>query len=209
MYQNDRVKRALSGATRFGISKYASYFNDGKPFEKTARYGKIKALTIGTPIIYGYSKYQRARIDNGEDVSSANRFMAEYPEAVAGLNVMFGPQVYKGVKDKVKSALKSDAANKVKNAAGKFSKHACVAEDILYLDENGYTDTVDRVLEKMASSRDDIESYLAQRVIDNVISLESDISKRADSILTDKEVTASQDDFIDTMAIAKILTEKL
>lgn len=209
MYQGDRVKRALSGATRFGVSKYASYFNTEAPFEKTAKYGKIKALTVGTPVIYGYSKYQRARIDNGEDVSSANRFMAEYPEAVAGLNVMFGPQIYRGIKKKVKSALKSDAADKVKNAAGKFSKHACVAEDLLYLDENGYTDTVDRVLEKMATSRDDIESYLAQRVMDKTASLESAISERADDMLSNKEVTASQDGFVDTMAIAKILAEKL
>lgn len=208
MYQKERADRMVNGTTTLGINKFASSFDADISFEKVAKYGKMKALTIGTPLIYAYSKYQRARIDNGEDISSPNRFIAEYPEAVAGLNVAFAPTIYKDIKKKVKNIGKSDTVQEAMKKL-KFKKHANVAEELLYLDHNGCTDAVDGVLNKIASSRDDLEEYLAFKVAEQMEDLNSSIEKRAEEMLNSKEVCASSDAFIDTMAIAKILTEKL
>ena len=217
MYQGDRARRLADGITEAGVNKFAAYFSADNSFEKVAKYGTIKALTIGTPIIYGYSKYQRARIDNGEDISSPNRFVAEYPEAVAGLNVLLAPKAFKAVSKNIKKIKKSGVIEKavnsakdtVSNAAEKFKKHAGVAEDLMFLDQNGYNDTVDNVLNKIGATRDDLNTYVAYKVAEQSEVLESAIEKRADEFRNDDNLVSSSDSFIDTMAIAKILTEKL
>lgn len=217
MYQNDRANRLISGATESGINKFASYFNDDTSFEKVAKYGTLKAMTIGTPIIYGYSKYQRARIDNGEDISSPNRFVAEYPEAVSGLNMLLAPKAYKVIRKKIKDIKKSGsverAVNSIKDTASraseKFKKHASVAEELVFLEQNGYNDTVDDVLNRIGATRDDVNDYLAYKVAEQSKVLEESIEKRAYELQNDNNLTASSNSFIDTMAIAKILTEKL
>lgn len=211
MYQNDRAQRLLSGASAFGAMKYASDIDEACGLDKTAKdYSKIRAALVGTPIIYGYSKYQRARIDNGEDVSSLNRFAAQYPEAIAGLNVMFGPAVYKGTKKQVAKAVEKASVSGAKalSKMKSLAKHAELQETLIGLYENGYDREADALLEKTATTREDLMDSIGLRVYEKQRELISEIEKTAAALENDDFEGVSDSDFIQSMAIAKLITEK-
>lgn len=210
MYQNERAQRAMDGTTVTGIRKFASYYNE-TGLEKTAKfhYNRTRALLYGTPVIYAYSKYQRSKVDNGEDINGANRFIAEYPEAVAGMNVLFGPKAVRKAKRLAKDFKKSDVANKIKNVSNKFNKNASFADELIYLDCNGYEDAVNSVLTKIAATTDDLDDYIACQILNNMNSIYQEIDKVASDMENDTFNASENDEFVNTMAIAKILTEKL
>lgn len=94
-YENDRVKRFNDGLLHRGINKFASYFDgcdfnnslDSLCLEKTAGPIKRTSLAIaGIPLTHSYSALQRSRMNNGEDISSLNRYVAENPSNAAFLN---------------------------------------------------------------------------------------------------------------------------
>ena len=211
MYQKDRMQRLLSGKTACGVMKYASDIDEACGFEKTANnYSKIKAALVGTPLIYGYSKYQRARIDNGEDVSSLNRFAAQYPEAIAGLNIMFGPKVYKGTKKQVAKAVAkaSEAGIKAMSKINALVKKAELQDDLIGLYENGYEREADAVLEKNAMTREDFMDSLGIRVYEKQQELVKEIEKTAEAFENENFASVSDSDFVQSMAIAKLIAEK-
>jgi hypothetical protein len=90
-YENERVAHYDSDDFEYGLSKFASCI-EGETMdnilnelivEKTAKvWGKRKAIFIGIPAIFAYSALQRARIRNGNNVSSANRYVAEVLSAL-------------------------------------------------------------------------------------------------------------------------------
>ena len=122
-YQNDRMERLASGETFKGFEKFASLTTDcgadmARSFglEKTAaRYEKwrylpdnetnrgigpspyynfVTASMLGTPIISFLSKYQRAKIANGREVSNFGRMLADSPADVQQFQAIFGPTFY-------------------------------------------------------------------------------------------------------------------
>lgn len=86
-YQNDRVNNFNTNKIEEYMDKIAFMLDDnfGRSLEKTAgkkligRGKVLKASMTGFPVTIGYSGIQRARINNGEEVSSLNRFIAENP----------------------------------------------------------------------------------------------------------------------------------
>lgn len=211
MYQTDRMNRLSDGTTLLGMRKFASNYIGSETFEKTAKYNKYTAAFVGTPIIYGYSKLQRSRINNDKEVSSVNRFVAEYPETVAGLNVLFGPKVYNMTKSQLKKLSKSAIKNKDKivGAVKSFGKKASedVADTVLYLCYNGYEDSVDKIHSKVASLNP------SEILVDRILSKQADLTDNIEKIATDAESGDfsgfSEDGFVQTMAIAKVLTERI
>lgn len=87
-YQNERAERLASGETDKGIEKMACLMNNDIGFEKKA--GKnlvnpIGAISTGIPLMFSYSALQRSRVNNGEEISSLNRYIAENPKNAAFL----------------------------------------------------------------------------------------------------------------------------
>lgn len=204
MYQGDRVRRLLSGVFG-GVSKTAGTSADGL-FEKTARYTRIKAATLGTPIIYGYSKMQRSRMNNDKEVSTLNRFAAEYPEAIAGMNILFGPEIAKHGRKAIKAINKAGGIKEF--AKLKMSKSASAQDDILYLYDNGYDDEANQILNKFAMDKSDLEDLLAIRVCEKSDELMAEAEKVASDMSNGHFNNDFDDDFICNVAIAKLIKEK-
>lgn len=109
-YQNDRVDNFNNGELAYGVKKYAyeiygpsmetianRYCIDKTASKKQPKITFGKSVTVGVPIIYGYSAYQRSRIRNGKRVSDLNRYVAENPGSAALLQIAFTPAVNKGL----------------------------------------------------------------------------------------------------------------
>ena len=119
-YQNDRVERINSGELNDDISKMAFMMDDSCLLEKTA--GKkivspVGAIATGIPLMFSYSALQRSRINNGEQISSLNRFIAENPTNAAFLSSFLtamgakkinkhAPQIANGAKNVIKTLSK-------------------------------------------------------------------------------------------------------
>lgn len=85
-YQNERIERANSGELDEGIKKLAFIMNDTLDLEKTASKKLVNpsgAIVAGIPLMFSYSALQRSRLNNGERISSLNRFIAENPSNAA------------------------------------------------------------------------------------------------------------------------------
>lgn len=97
VYQKDREKRASNGELEDGILKFAGYFGaDDFAFEKKAKLSKVKSIMVGVPLTMSYSALQRSRMNNGEPISSFNRYIAENPTNAAFLYSMAaGPSIKK------------------------------------------------------------------------------------------------------------------
>lgn len=132
-YENDRVERLKNGELNKGIHKFAHYI-DGDFIEKTAK--SATGLAIATiPLTMSYSALQRSRINNGEDISSLNRFTAENPGNTAFLvsaGTKIGAKTYKKQKKKIIKGLR----NITKKADEDFFKSAEL-DDIML--KKGYT----------------------------------------------------------------------
>lgn len=102
-YENDRMERLQNGELQKGFNKFAHYI-DGNIFEKTAK--TAVGLAISTiPLTMSYSALQRSRMNNGEYISSANRFVADNPANAAFL-VAAGTKIGVKKKRKLVKALK-------------------------------------------------------------------------------------------------------
>lgn len=216
LYQNSRVNRMASGETFMGMNKFASYFEDAESFddaiEKTAGYNKFKAAVYGTPLIYGYSKLQRARMKNkaeqGEDnVGAINRVFAEYPEAVAGLNILFGPKVYREIKDASKAVKNSEIVNKLKNI--KFKKTASVFDPVTRMYSEGNDNMAKEVLEKCGFEENDYFCYMAEKLAECETSQKSSIEKTACEVMSEKSSLSKLGNFETCMCVSEIIQKKL
>ena len=77
------------------------------------------------------------------------------------------------------------------------------------MDCNGYEDAVNSVLTKIAATTDDLDDYIACQILNNMNSIYQEIDKVASDMENDTFNASENDEFVNTMAIAKILTEKL
>lgn len=85
-YQNDRLDRLNSGELNDGIKKLAFMMDDNLGLEKTASkklVSPVGTITAGIPLMFSYSALQRSRMNNGERISSLNRFIADNPSNAA------------------------------------------------------------------------------------------------------------------------------
>lgn len=189
LYQNDRTDRFGSPVY---LKKAADFITENFLMEKVAGsgYTKAKAWALGLPVTFGYSAYQRARMKNGENIGSVNRYIAENPASAYLIQAIFGPMVYKGgLKgiQKVKNAGNSaywgaaNATGKVKMSEivyGTMEKTAGVPVDsieaVKQYDQDqekilktaglmikaGYEDAAQTILSKSKLSEEDLDGYL-------------------------------------------------
>lgn len=107
-YQDQRELNIGSEEYFDALQKFASLIEGASidnimndiAFEKVANDKKhrypLKAHLMSIPLIYGYSGYQRARINQGENVSNINRYFAENPDHAVIIQAMIAPKIYKG-----------------------------------------------------------------------------------------------------------------
>jgi hypothetical protein len=139
LYENERVAHFNSPDFEYGLSKFASYIEGYSmnnilnefAVEKTAKVNlnplnttKAKAVYIGIPAMYAYSALQRARVNNGENLSSFNRYIAENPGNAAVLEAALVPVVVKKGKMIPKNMIKG-----VKNFDKKLVEHYASEEE--------------------------------------------------------------------------------
>ena len=153
VYQKDRMERLASGEAELGMQKFASYFSDYKDdkensmfnslvsLEKTAKsnfnylrnggqsadeniYNTATAIAFGYPIINIVSKYQRAKINNGSQVSNFGRFIADYPADAYQFQALFGPAIYAYAKNKAVNTGKGITSTAKGIFGGSYSKYA-------------------------------------------------------------------------------------
>lgn len=119
-YQNERVDRLNSGELNDGIKKMAFLMDDSFSLEKTASkkmVSPVGAIATGIPLMFSYSALQRSRINNGEQISSINRFIAENPANAAFLSSFLtamgakkinkhAPKILNGAKNMAKTLAK-------------------------------------------------------------------------------------------------------
>jgi hypothetical protein len=202
LYQRDRTSRFGSAAL---MKKANDFISEYIPMEKFASgYTIPKALTIGLPITFGYSAYQRARIKNGENISSLNRYVADNPSSAYLIQAMFGPFAFKhgmkaakGMKNTASKAYwgAANATGKVKISEivlGNMEKTASmefepvdsvkqydgdqvnILETAKLMSKAGFDSAVPAVLSKVGLDESDMENYL--HIQKNAIA--SDITRR-------------------------------
>lgn len=133
-YENDRINRLKSGELENGINKFAFYIDDTFGLEKTAKSATGLALST-IPLTFSYSALQRSRLNNGEDISSANRFVAENPNNAA-LLVSIGTKAgAKAVKKKRKQII--NTFRKISKKASEDFFKSAELDDIML--EKGYS----------------------------------------------------------------------
>lgn len=117
-HENERVASYNDESVHRGMAKFANYFDDSHvsngltkvagPIGNTLTSAKV--MFNGIPVIYSYSALQRSRLNNGEDISSFNRFVAENPTNAAFLFSLSTPALiggYKAAKPLAKNMLKT------------------------------------------------------------------------------------------------------
>lgn len=106
-YEDSRINHFNSEDFEYGLNKFASYigestmeniFNEFAVEKTAASKGLRKALFIGVPATFAYSALQRSRINNGENINSFNRYVAENPVNAATLQAVLVPTAIKGGK---------------------------------------------------------------------------------------------------------------
>ena len=240
-YQKDRLERLASGETQRGMVKYATYFGeepskedmflkmastqkiaaprfDYLPPEKLPEslYNTNTAIAFGYPIINVISKFERAKLSNGNRVSNFGRFIADYPADAYQFQSLFGPAAYaiaKNMAVKTGTGLVSSAKGIFQ---GSYSKYAptpdmlkraseeCKKDNIsfqnqkaidmiLNLREQNQDAAADKLMEKYEISEKDLKNYLQNK------------KKCYKMLLNDKvQKTASQ---IDSNEILKLPSE--
>ena len=101
-YQNDRVN--MFGSSQY--DKIATEYAENQMEKVAFKYSRAKALTLGMPLTFGYSNLQRSRIDNGENVSSINKMVAENPANTYLLQAILAPKAFKHLGKGISSAKK-------------------------------------------------------------------------------------------------------
>ena len=144
-YQNDRVNRANSGELENEINKLAFMMDTDSLLEKTAGKKIIKpvgAIITGIPLMFSYSALQRSRMNNGEQISSLNRFIADNPSNAAFiasfLTAMGANKINKYVPKMINGA-KNAAKTLAKTAEEEYNMFKDTSIDSIMKDK-GYTD---------------------------------------------------------------------
>lgn len=148
-YQNDRVNRFNNGELSSGIAKFAHYLDMDLGFEKSASVydisrrkpsllpGHVKASMAGIPLTLSYSALQRSRLNNGEDISSLNRYIAENPGNAAMLQAVITGKGMKSV-GSLKPKIKGKASDFVETVMNDdMFKKASIDEA---MKDSGYDD---------------------------------------------------------------------
>lgn len=127
-HENERVASYNDESVHTGMAKFANYFDDShlsNDLMKVAGIGgaltSAKVMFNGIPVIYSYSALQRSRLNNGDDISSFNRFVAENPTNAAFLFSLSTPALiggYKAAKPMARKAIKT------------IAKFACEEQDL-------------------------------------------------------------------------------
>lgn len=98
-----------------------------KSMEKTAGLfdkkllSKRKIMATGVPLLLSYSALQRSRINNGEDISSLNRYIAENPMNALFLSTILTDMAIKPINNHSGQIIA--AGKKVGKALGKFAEY--------------------------------------------------------------------------------------
>lgn len=128
-YQNNKLDFICNEDYIKNIYKFANTLNYDNSFnaqvretsgiEKNAAYDNFSAWTLGLPAVYGYSAAQRSRIENGDNVSAFNRYIATNPSNAYILQALFGPKAWKKAKSgaNLVSGKVSDTVNLLKKTA--------------------------------------------------------------------------------------------
>jgi hypothetical protein len=130
-YQDARVDLLNSGE----LDKYASVVTgeDVNILKQAAsKWGKAKRTAMLFPLVYGYSKYQKSKMDSGRRVSPFNRYIAEHPTsafAVGAIGVNKGQNLMEAV-----GRLSSKAGGKLKKGLSEGLKKMGSDENILNQD---------------------------------------------------------------------------
>lgn len=219
-YQNDRVNSYINGELEENMSKIA-LFIDNSFLEKTAkrtinRRQAFKASLLGLPLAMGYSGIQRARINNGEDVSSINRFVGENP-STAGMLAIIGTKSATNAINKNSKKIKyfvEDAGDFLKGIHKKSSD--MFSSDFISdeMNRRGYSDTdiqiikYASVLNKAGSEAEgDIllcKNKLSEKDIDVFLKVANDyyrieIEKNASNLLKSVGASVASDALFDNV----------
>lgn len=185
-YENDRVDRFNKGITESQILKFANYLNDDlNPFEKTAGISRTKVLMTGIPLTLSYSALQRSRLNNGEQINSLNRYVAENPTNAAFVYALLtklggkaianhGPQIVGVVKETAKKVpgvikkIASDDYNMFKDASidtemsnkGYGDKELSIIKYACALNGIGSEDMAEELLVNDGLNYNDLQEYL-------------------------------------------------
>lgn len=150
VYQKNRVARIDDDDFAY---KVASYAGSVLPVEEDLLltkqasvlgkgYTSRKAMVYGLPLTYGYSAYQRSRLNNGENISSFNRYVAENPASAYAIQSLLGPLVYRktsGIPSAVGYGLRAAA-----KGAGKMFKKASEKDNLIF-DDKGIEQKISEV----------------------------------------------------------------
>lgn len=237
VYQKDRMERLASGETFAGFEKFASYTTDERPdmgvslglnktagvekwqylpnnktnrgIEPSPYYNFVTASTLGTPIISFLSKYERAKIANGKEVSNIGRMIADSPADVQQFQALFGPSFYNFVRSSAiktgtgitssisglwngsyskygptPAMLKTASVHAERLNLGKDKQNAIMAA--LSLRKQKRDDLASEILKKYKISEKDLKMYLQSKKKCYTISLNDKIQKCAETISGDK-----------------------
>lgn len=177
-YQNDRAEKLASGELYSDIEKNAFYFNQDSLLEKTAgswldeQRKLLKTTAVVFPATYSYSALQRSRVNNGEQISSLNRFIAENPGNAAAISsflarkgIKYTPRVAEAIKKAIKAKTASnifenEGIDKTMEDKGYTANQVEVLKLATVANYLGEEDFAEKNLEKHALSFNDIDEYL-------------------------------------------------
>ena len=170
-YQDGRVEMAING----DVEKYAAFI-DGtyKDIIKTAsglsnalkRPSRFKTnakrLAVAYPAIYGYSKYQKAKIDEGRRVGSFNKYVADNPGSAFALAAVGGIAGQRKADD-IAVAMKG---KKLKRVADKAAKKAAKGASKLASDEYLFENATRPLFLKEGSSYEESLDWLRKEALE-------------------------------------------
>ena len=176
-YQDYRQERLATGEIYSDIEKHAFYYEDMFGLEKVAGLkSTIKTTALVVPATMSYSALQRIRMDNGEQISSLNRFIADNPgnasliaTFLAKKGIKLTPKVIKAVKkvltkqasEEEEYDMFRDETIDNKMASKGYDKRQIALIKVAAISmQTGDEDYAEKVLNKNSLSYNDIDEYL-------------------------------------------------
>lgn len=179
-HERERVQRFNDGTLNSNIMKFANYIGeDVNPLEKVA-VSRRKVLMTGIPITLAYSALQRSRLNNGEQINSFNRYVADNPTNAAFMYALFtklgktginayGPAVKETAKKlsgviKKKASeynmFKDDDIDALFSEKGYDSQQTTIVKYACALNSIGKEDVAEELLINEGLSYNDLQEYL-------------------------------------------------
>ena len=156
LYQNGRTSMFASPEYLKSVPDFIKthFIHEKAEMNKTA---SLKSAVISLPVVFGYSAYQRARMQNGENINSVNKFIADNPASAYVLQAIFAPKAFRKsmtASKKIKSGAKKvywdlvNSTGKIKAADVVYGNLEKTADTIIdYLDiDRVYTDDQSTIL---------------------------------------------------------------